>query len=422
MIMKKLSRLLALVLALCLALPVFALAEVTEGAEAAVEDPVLFTFDEKEVTLSQVENILFNLMSNGYLSDYDYETAIEYLIQNMLAEKQIEKLGLKQFTEEEMDAFRAEAQATWDSAVESNLSYFLSEDTEEGRQQARETLEQYYYSMGINLDVLVEDMVMQAAFEKLYDVILEGKDIAVSEEEVRAAFADYVAQDQQMFEGNVSMYEMYSSYYGYVSMYMPEGFRGVTHILLDVDEELMNAYTAAQAALEEESEEGATVTQADVDAALAAILESRKDDIDAIYNWLENGETFENLIGIYGTDPSMENEVYLKEGYAVHKDSITYDPVFTAAAFSEKMQKPGDISDPVVSSFGIHILYYLRDIPSGAVELTDEIYAEIENYLVSTKTNTVYSEAMATWRAEAQIVYNDEAIADAVNAMNEAAE
>ncbi|MBQ4074308.1 MAG: peptidylprolyl isomerase [Clostridia bacterium] len=420
--MKKLSRLLALMLALCLALPVFALAEVTEGAEAAVEDPVLFTFDEKEVTLSQVENILFNLMSNGYLSDYDYETAIEYLIQNMLAEKQIEKLGLKQFTEEEMDAFRAEAQATWDSAVESNLSYFLSEDTEEGRQQARETLEQYYYSMGINLDVLVEDMVMQAAFEKLYDVILEGKDIAVSEEEVRAAFADYVAQDQQMFEGNVSMYEMYSSYYGYVSMYMPEGFRGVTHILLDVDEELMNAYTAAQAALEEESEEGATVTQADVDAALAAILESRKDDIDAIYNWLENGETFENLIGIYGTDPGMENEVYLKEGYAVHKDSITYDPVFTAAAFSEKMQKPGDISDPVVSSFGIHILYYLRDIPSGAVELTDEIYAEIENYLVSTKTNTVYSEAMAAWRAEAQIVYNDEAIADAVNAMNEAAE
>lgn len=420
--MKKLSRLLALMLALCLALPVFALAEVTEGAEAAVEDPVLFTFDEKEVTLSQVENILFNLMSNGYLSDYDYETAIEYLIQNMLAEKQIEKLGLKQFTEEEMDAFRAEAQATWDSAVESNLSYFLSEDTEEGRQQARETLEQYYYSMGINLDVLVEDMVMQAAFEKLYDVILEDKDIAVSEEEVRAAFADYVAQDQQMFEGNVSMYEMYSSYYGYVSMYMPEGFRGVTHILLDVDEELMNAYTAAQAALEEESEEGATVTQADVDAALAAILESRKDDIDAIYNWLENGETFENLIGIYGTDPGMENEVYLKEGYAVHKDSITYDPVFTAAAFSEKMQKPGDISDPVVSSFGIHILYYLRDIPSGAVELTDEIYAEIENYLVSTKTNTVYSEAMAAWRAEAQIVYNDEAIADAVNAMNEAAE
>jgi len=422
LIMKKLSRLLALVLALCLALPVFALAEVTEGAEAAVEDPVLFTFDEKEVTLSQVENILFNLMSNGYLSDYDYETAIEYLIQNMLAEKQIEKLGLKQFTEEEMDAFRAEAQATWDSAVESNLSYFLSEDTEEGRQQARETLEQYYYSMGINLDVLVEDMVMQAAFEKLYDVILEGKDIAVSEEEVRAAFADYVAQDQQMFEGNVSMYEMYSSYYGYVSMYMPEGFRGVTHILLDVDEELMNAYTAAQAALEEESEEGATVTQADVDAALAAILESRKDDIDAIYNWLENGETFENLIGIYGTDPGMENEVYLKEGYAVHKDSITYDPVFTAAAFSEKMQKPGDISDPVVSSFGIHILYYLRDIPSGAVELTDDIYAEIENYLVSTKTNTAYSEAMAAWRAEAQIVYNDEAIADAVNAMNEAAE
>ena len=106
----------------------------------------------------------------------------------------------------------------------------------------------------------------------------------------------------------------------------------------------------------------------------------------------------------------------LKEGYAVHQDSIMWDPVFTAAAFSEKMQKPGDVSDPVVGSYGIHILYYLRDIPGGIVEMTDEIYAEIESYIVSEKTNMAYSEALIAWRAETEIVYNEEAIAAAVNA------
>ena len=33
------------------------------------------------------------------------------------------------------------------------------------------------------------------------------------------------------------------------------------------------------------------------------------------------------------------------------------------------MEKIGDISEPVVGSYGVHILQYVRDVPSGAVEL-----------------------------------------------------
>ena len=68
----------------------------------------------------------------------------------------------------------------------------------------------------------------------------------------------------------------------------------------------------------------------------------------------------------------------LVNGYSVHKDTVVFMQEFTDGAFSEKMQKVGDVSDPVVTSYGVHILYYLRDIPGGAVEFTDAIKSEVE--------------------------------------------
>ena len=210
----------------------------------------------------------------------------------------------------------------------------------------------------------------------------------------------------QESEGNVAMYEMYQQY-GQESWYKPEGFRGITHILLEVDEALLTAYTEKKAMLEEE---GAEVTQADVDAAFDAVIASRQADIDAIYSRLENGEAFETLIAEFGTDPGMQNAEYLKNGYEVHQDSLMYDMAFTNGAFSEKMQKVGDVSDPVVGSYGIHILYYLRDVEGGNVEMTEEIRAEIEGYLTSAKQSDALNTVMDEWIAACEVVRNEEVI------------
>ena len=86
-------------------------------------------------------------------------------------------------------------------------------------------------------------------------------------------------------------------------------------------------------------------------------------------------EGVSRLIKEYGTDPGMENDEYRLNGYPVHADSIIYDPVFTEAAMA--LEKVGDVSQPVVTQSGVHLLHYLRDIPGGAVELTDEMKAEL---------------------------------------------
>ena len=159
------------------------------------------------------------------------------------------------------------------------------------------------------------------------------------------------------------------------------------------------------------------MTKEDVEAAREALLAHHQKEIDDIYARLEKGESFESLIAVYGTDPGMQDEEALKTGYPVHKDSIRYDSAFTVGAFSEKMQKPGDVSDPVVGQNGIHILYYLRDIPAGAVELSDDIRTQITDYLTNSKTNELCNEAIEQWRTKHEVLYNEEAIA-AVSAAN----
>ena len=410
--MKKLSRLLALLLALCLVLPVFTLAEDTP----AVEDPVFFTLDGKEYYKSTVDATLSNLYSNGYVeSTTDYATAIQYMIEDEVVIAKITELGLNKFSEDEEAAFLTEAQAEWDAAIESYVSYFLSEDTEEARAQAWKDGEAYYTSMGYSVDMIAESLKMNAGFDLLQAQMFKDV-VPATEEEIKAVFEEYAAQDKALFENDFYTYEMYQQYYGYEAWYKPEGFRGIIHILLPVEEEVLDAYISAQALYEEslsaeETAEGEkTVTKEDVDAALQAVLDSQKTAIDDIYARLEKGESFQTLIAEYNTDPGMKDN-NLENGYEVHADStMTWIPEFVAGAFSDKMQKPGDVSDPVVASYGIHILYYLRDIPGGYVEINDTIRSEISNYLNNQKQSNAYYEQLNAWVDEHEVVYNVEAI------------
>lgn len=422
----KLNRILALFMALVLALGCCCAVaeETTDPVETTEENPVLITFDGEDITLSEIKDYLYWMLNEGYASsENDYNLAIMYLVREKVVEKKIVEWGMDQFTEIEMESFRNEAHSLWENAIDSYVSYYLPEDTDEARAKVREEGAAYFTSLGYSEESLAEGLKQSAAYEKLEQKILEGKDVAISEEEIRAAFEEGAAQEQAQIQDNIYLYELYQNYYGAEFWYVPEGYRGIIHILMKVDDELLSAYQEAQAAYEdsvtEEAPEGDAEKKAAAEAAKAAVLASKQAEIDDIYARLAQGESFETLISQYGEDPGMTQASYLVEGYAVHKDSVIYDPVFIAGAFSEKMQQPGDTSDPVVGSYGIHILHYLRDIPGGATELTDEISAEIEASLYTEKVNGYYAETLEAWIAEHDIVYHQEAI-DALTAAQEA--
>ena len=388
--------------------------EETPVGEAKDENPVLATLDGKEITLANTQSMLNALVSGGYITDStDYKTALDYLIQTRILSDKITELGFDQFTDEEMADFTAKAEAEWEQAIQQYVAYFGGADDSNVKQTQQEAAE-YYNAHGITLETISKQYQNEASEEKLEAYLMEGKDTTATEEEIRALYDEAAEQDLASFDGNIGTYELYQVYYGQKFFFVPEGYRGIIHILLNVDEALMTAYTQAQSAYEEskteETPDGDENLKAAVDEAREAIIASKKEIIDDIYARLEKGEEFINLINEYNQDPGMKDETNLAEGYQVHKESLVWDPVFIEAAFSEKMVKPGDVSDPVVGKNGIHILYYLRDVPAGKKEMTDAFREQIATYLETNKKNKIFSEAMTEWSAQHEVIYNQEAI------------
>ena len=122
--------------------------ETAEEAAAPAEadaDPVLVTYDGEEIRLSQVDNALYSMYQNGYVDDLsDYDTAIAAVLQDKVLSAKIEDLGLNQFTPEEEEALRADAEAEWQDALDTYVNYFLTEDTDEARAAAYQEAELYY--------------------------------------------------------------------------------------------------------------------------------------------------------------------------------------------------------------------------------------------------------------------------------------
>lgn len=409
---KGLKRVLALLL--CAVMLVLGVAQCEEN-DAAETSAVVATVNGKDVTQAQVDEILYNLISyfsQSYdVSSEDILTALkqmslELAVQYELMEQKAVELGLHDPTEEEQAALEAEVAEQWEEMGDILTVY------------------------GYTQEDLLEEAQYNFWYEKVAAYMVEGAE--VTDEAVQARYEELVAQDEYQYKDNVLMYEYMTQMYGQEAYYTPEGYRGVTHILLNVDEELMNAYQELAAKLEEQSSEleagivegeseatdeteaaAEPVTQEMVDAARQAMMDSVQPTVDEIMQKLADGASFDDLIVEYGNDPGMSDATNKELGYSVNRDSVIWDPAFVEGAFSGKMQKVGDVSDPVLGNYGVHIICYKRDVPAGAVELTDDLRASIREALLADVENERFEEVMTAWLEEADIAYTAVPLGDA---------
>ena len=424
-----------------------------ETAETPAEPVLLVTVNGEEISSDNayLQNIISYYMD--YASSYGYDTtdsdllntinqySLQYTIHSVLIHQKAAELGLDQFTDEENAEIEATLKAEWAETVDSYIEQYnpLPDNaTDEDKAAARADAEAAILALGYDearfISEYSEAEKENRITERLQNYLTADK--TVSEEDVLAYFEDLVREDQETYGADVATYEFYTNYYGQSSYYVPEGYRGITHILLSVDSELLNTWNDLSARLEEQKssvdeeptevepteEEPAAeaeaepteaptptpepVTQEMVDAAEKAILDSVQSTVDEIKAKLAAGASFDDLIKEYGSDPGMQDDATRANGYAVHKDSILWDPVFTAAAMA--LEKIGDVSEPVVSQFGVHILQYLKDIPGGAVELTEEMKEEFRSTLLSEVRSEALNSALDQWETEADIVYSEE--------------
>lgn len=406
---------------------------------AATADPkaVMATVNGNDILREDIDLIYSNLAAT--YAQYGYDTsdetfaaalhayALEYAVQLELMEQKAIENGFDQFTDEEKAEIEKENAENWANIVDMYVSYYggvTEESTEDEKAAARVSVLAMLEGMGYTEAVLLEDAMNSAKLDKVEALMVQGA--SVTDEEVKALFDQHVTSDESTYKDNVAMYEYMTQYYGQTSYYTPEGYRGITHILLDVDDELLSNYQALSAKLEEQQEAAEStdepaespaadttaepetpVTQADVDAAYKAILDSVQSTIDEINQKLADGAAFADLVAEYGTDPGMQQEPNKTNGYSVHMDSILWDPAFVKAAFS--VNNVGDVAEPVVGSYGVHIVQYTRDVPAGAVEYTADIQSALHEEALSQKESDLFNTTMETWMNEATVTYATEA-------------
>ncbi len=431
------KRLFAVLLSLAMLMSVSAV--FAEGEETAAEpaaetvpvpDTLLVTVFGQEIRENneKLQSYLANMIEQAGAEDEDTlhisrMFAMSYVLEEiMLNRKAAEGVPVDE------EALRQEALAEWDSIINSYMQgmYGITdESSEEDKTAARaDTLSYIEANYGYTEESYIAEVLENTPLNNAYNAIIDElkasrPDLTATEEEILAAYNDTVNEEMEYIGNDAGMYEMYQNYYGYTFHYIPEGYRGITHILLKVDQELLDNWTDLSARLEEsheetestgESEEPAEteepVTEEMVEAARQAILDSQKETLDAISAKLESGVSFEDLIAEYGTDPGMKDENNLKNGYTIHPDSIIYDANFTKAAAA--LEKVGDVSDPVISSFGIHILYYLRDVPAGAIEITEEEKEQLRSEIESERISLAFSEYYDQWLASSDVVWTAE--------------
>lgn len=455
------KRLLSLLLALALVLGCAAAFAEGETAAATTAEqtaepaaPVLLaTVNGKEIT---DQNSFFTNLVSYYQSMYsmygidmtDPEMlnylkgiALEYAIDMEVIFAKAAEKGLDQFTDEEIKAFEKEASDYIEEYIASAMAQSgLADDaSEEDKANARAAVLADMQAQGYNEETYLKDAVESSKTETIYNRIYNDVTggITVSEEDVTAYFNDLVKEDMERAAQDpaayLADYEEFKSYLDYpeylayapaTAYYIPEGYRAVTHILLTPDAELLETWKGLSAKLEEQNtpeetttgtEEAAAdatpepteepVTQEMVDAAAKAIMDSLQPTIDEIQKKIADGANFADLIAEYGTDPGMQTEEGRAAGYEIHEQSTSYEANFHKAAMA--LEKAGDISEPVLGQFGVHIIQYLKDVPAGAVELSDALKAMLQETLLDESQKAAFEAAEKEWKAAAAIEYTE---------------
>ena len=227
--------------------------------------------------LAQYTNIESQYSSYGIsLADYGYDTVYkemiaESLLQNAVLEAKASELGLDQLDEETAATLTEEASANFDAYVDSVWDYFASDELTE--EEIREDCVAYLESMGYTTDALYESLVANYVSEQLYNSIVA--DVAVTEEDVQAAFDEMVAEQESSFADDATYNNSRNN--GDTIVWNPEGYRAVRHVLIKFTDDQATRYSELQDTLDSLNDELEALEAAEAEAAEAEASETAAD-------------------------------------------------------------------------------------------------------------------------------------------------
>ncbi len=441
-VMQKKS-LLALLLALAVLLSGCALVTVDTEKDNArvivdvngetVTKAVIHAAVDNQISMYEYYNQLYSSsygISDLYSTDEDTVAAdvISAYVNQLVCQQKAKELGLYEMTEEEQAEVDASGKENYDSFIESVISNYMPGSALEGDELTAAAEKYVADNQVTTVDgrSTLADFVAAAAdskaLEKLDAYMI--KDVTVSDEEIQADFDAKVESAKADYEADHNAYGTAVNN-GSTVYYAPAGYRMVKHILIAVSDEdstltteKQTALTAAQTDLDdaqnaldtaaedadktalqaalEEAQKAVDEAQAAYDETKAAGLANAKAKADALYVQLtQEGADFDALLAENNGDPGQPDA-----GYAICEGFTSFVESFTNGALA--LEKVGDVSEPVESDYGYHIIKYVSDVAEGPVDL-ETVKDGISSTLLTAKQNEVSTATLEQYVSEAKV-------------------
>ena len=419
---------LALLVALCL----------TTLAEPVQNDPVVVRVGQFSYPLSVVQGSLdsaldvASLFSGEAVTDEDRQAGVQVAIDKFvnlgIIESRLKEKGKDDFTEDEQEIMKAAAQAKYEELWQS-LYQRASKSNEE---VSEEDITGWLEGEGYTVEAIYDEYMVSERNHRAIELFCQ--DVTLTQAQVDAYYEEqFVGPDRERYKDNVERFEEEIVASNNEAFYIPEGYRYIRQITLDYpksvtasakaqEKRMQDAVTAlakrfqklAVAATTAEGWDDLKDLRAEYDAANEVVAETQtawmekikvgaqpvlQETFDAIAEQYAAGIDFKSLIEKYSSDKTDMN--LSKNGYLFHPDSATWPEAFKEAAM--KLEKPGDISQPVYSETGVHILYYAGEAPAGDHVLTEEEREQLNASALQYYQNERLLELCAQWKDDYDI-------------------
>jgi len=259
-------------------------------------------------------------------------------------------------------------------------------------QATYEAREQDFPAAGTPEFAQLRNALVRSLVEKVqFEIAAEELDIAVTEEELDTRLEEL---KDQFFEGDDAKYQEELEKQGLTEEQVLEDLR--TRMLSEkIFEKITSEVEVTDAEIQAYYDENKTQFETTSSREVRHILVKKKAKADEIHAQLENGGNFAKLAKQFSQDPASKNE----GGKFTAQKGATVAP-FDKVAFD---LKTGELSEPVKTQFGWHIIEAVGDIEDASTQELSAVEEQISTTLLEEKRNTRINE----WVQELQDRFAD---------------
>ncbi len=380
-------------------------------------DPVVVAeFDGGQLLSSEVipeynDQLTSLVFSGGNAEDISQsllQSVLSYMVSDKIIAVKAQELGLMELTDADLAEIEQSAAINYAEQLEEYIAYTAERSAEEAGSDAEggdseprdlraEAARRLQEESGVTQESIASELKESWWMQKFFDYVV--KDVSVDDEEIQTYYDELLADQKTAFPQYPESFE-YAHLSGDAIAFRPEGYRAVRDILIPFAD---SADAARAVELTDRLEFGGNDAETwDQLEALYAPLDAKAQEV---LEKLAAGQSFDSLMAEYGCSEELNTDKLRAEGFYITDSSFVNSAEFVEGSLL--LDAPGDISTPLRSIYGVHLVQYIGDVPAGEVPLS-EIRDEVRAEALELKQQEYYESQREAMLAQANVRYYPE--------------